>query len=183
MHTFTTRHRNKRMTNIVSYHGVPMFRGLAFTLYHIDKHGGHVDIFSADRRDSVINEHNRQFHTNLHGQGYLYNGYIHGRAGFNPANPPNRTSHCLRSDGAPVYRNRFGRHIPPGNKLPWYMLGIDLSDRGKKENVSNFLHVAHRLGYPFVQPYSSGSERHHVVLVKSPLRTLEHHKVISKVRA
>lgn len=182
MHSFTVRHRNKSMTNTVSYRGVPIFRGLAFTIYHIEKHGGHVDIFSADRRDKIIEEHNRQFGTHLHGQGYLYSGYIHGHAGFNPANPPSRTSHCLYSDGSRAYKNRFGRHIAPGGKLPWYELGIDLSDKGKQEDVSHFLHVAHSLGYPFVQPYSSGSERHHVVLTKSPINRLVKSKVISRIR-
>lgn len=162
------------MRNVVSYQRVPMPRGLAFALYHIDKHGGHVDIFSADRTVKTIAEHNRQFGTNLHAQQYLVDLANSGKG--NPANPVNRTSHCYFSDGNKVYG------VPAGAKIPWYKLGIDLSDKGKVEDVSHFLAVAHSLGYNFVQPYPSGSERHHVVSVNNVIPTLEHWSVISKVR-
>jgi hypothetical protein len=42
--------------------------------------------------------------------------------------------------------------------------------------------VAHKLGYHFVNPYSSGSEKHHVVCVLSPIPTLEAWNQISKER-
>lgn len=169
------------MTVTVSYENVPMFRGLAFALRDIQNNGAPIDIFSADRRDRIINEHNKQFGTNLHGQQYLYDNQR--RPGFNPANPPSRTSHCLRSDGNPIYRNAAGKAIAPGGLIPWYELGIDIADHGKQEDIRRFLQVAHRLGYHFVQPYSSGSERHHVVCAHSPIPTLEHRNQISKNRS
>jgi hypothetical protein len=54
--------------------------------------------------------------------------------------------------------------------------------QGKREDCREFLRVAHKLGYEFIQPYTSGSEQHHVVCVKSPVTTLEHWNVISKAR-
>lgn len=187
MHTLRRQDRDASMTNIVSYGGayekvgVPMPRGLAFALQHIREHGGLVDLFSADRTEAAIAEHNRQFATHLHTQQYLVDHQ--GTAGISAANPVNRTSHCYRSDGNPVYRDSRGRQIPAGSMLPWYELGIDLADKGKAEIVTNFLAVAHRLGYHFVQPYSSGSEKHHVVCVLSPIPSLEHWNVISKERS
>lgn len=180
MHTLRTQDRDASMTNTVSFHGVPMFRGLAFAIRHIEKKGAPVSIFSADRRDVVVNEHNRQFGTHLSDQQHLVDLFRRGEG--NPANSPKTTSHCLYSDGNPVYRNSRGKAIPPGGRLPWYMLGIDLADKGKSEDVHRFLAKAHELGYHFVQPYKVGTEMHHVVCVLSPIPTLEHWNQISKDR-
>lgn len=179
MKKFDKNQRDNLMTVGVSYGNVPMPRGLAFALYHIAKHGGIVDIFSADRTVKAIADHNRTFGTNLHAQLYLYANQW--RRGFNPANSPLTTSHCYRSDGNPAYKVN-GKQIRSGGSLPWYMLGLDLSDRGKFEDVSNFLRVSHELGYKTVQPYASGSERHHVVFTESPIPILESRSVISKKR-
>lgn len=180
MHTFTKDHRAESMTNLVSFHGVPMPRGLAFAINHIEEHGAPVSIFSADRTIGALREHNRQFGTHLKSQAQLVADWKAGNG--NPANSPETTSHCYRSDGNPVYRNSRGRVIPAGGKLPWYELGIDLSDKGKQEDVHRFLFVAHKLGYHFVQPYKVGTEMHHVVCVLSPIPTLEHWNAIAKVR-
>jgi hypothetical protein len=176
MHTFTTAHRAEAMTHTISYQRVPMFRGLAFALYHIAKHDARVDVFSADRRDPVIRAHNHQFGTLLHSQPELVKLWREGRG--NPANSPETTSHCLRSDGNPAYRGR-----PAGAELPWYMLGLDLADHGKTEDVSHLLAVAHQLGYHVTQPYPAGGERHHVVFTSSPVPVLERFNVIAKERA
>lgn len=175
MHTLRKQDRDASMTNLVSFHGVPMPRGLAFAIDHIERHGGKVDIFSADRTVAAVAEHNRQFGTNLHAQQYLYDNQH--RPGFNPANPPNRTSHAYYSDGNPAYGGRKA-----GARLPWYMLGIDLADDGRSEDVSRFLRVARRLGYHVTQPYASGSERHHIIFTQSPVENLERWNVISKNR-
>lgn len=168
------------MTHVVSYHGiVPMPRGLAYALYHIDKHGGHIDTFSADRTVKAIADHNREFGTSLHAQQYLFDNQF--KPGFNPANPPNRSSHCYFSDGNPAYRVN-GRQIQAKGKLPWYMLGLDISDHGLFETVTHFLHVSRGLGYQVVQPYPVGGERHHVVFTESPIQVLEEYNVISKGR-
>lgn len=176
MHMFTTAHRAEAMTHTISYQRVPMFRGLAFALYHCAKHQAPVDVFSADRRDKVIKEHNRQFGTHLHSQPELVKVWREGRG--NPANSPQTTSHCLRSDGNPAYGGR-----PAGAELPWYMLGLDLADEGKVEDVSHFLHVARHLGYSVVQPYPTGGERHHVVFTHSPVPVLERWNVIARHRS
>ncbi|MEA2302449.1 MAG: hypothetical protein QOE44_2984 [Solirubrobacteraceae bacterium] len=180
MHTLRTEDRVHSMTNLVSFHGVPMPRGLAFAIDHIEKHGAPVSIYSADRTVGAIAEHNKQFGTTLHAQEFLFDNQ--GKPGFNPANPPNRTSHCYFADGNPAYKDANGRVVAPGGQIPWYSLGIDISDKGKAEDCREFLRVAHKLGYEFIQPYSSGSEQHHVISVKSPIGTLEHWNVISKKR-
>ena len=180
MHTLRTEDRDASMTNVVSFHAVPMPRGLAFAIQHIEKHGAPVAIFSADRTVKAIAEHNKQFGTNLHAQQFLFDNQ--NRPGFNPANAPARTSHCYFADGNPAYKNSRGRIMSAGGRIPWYMLGIDISDKGKREDCREFLRVAHKLGYEFIQPYTSGSEQHHVVCVKSPVPTLEHWNVISKAR-
>jgi hypothetical protein len=183
MHTLRTQDRDQAMDHVVSFHGVPMFRGLAFAIDHIEDHGGRVVIASADRRVKSIEEHNRQFGTRLHAQQFLFDNQW--KPGFNPANPPNRTSHCLFCDDrvAAVMRAHGHPRLRAGSKLPWYALGIDLSDRGTQEHPQHFIHVAHELGYNVVQPYSSGSERHHVIFVEGPIKTLEHWNRISKERA
>jgi hypothetical protein len=176
MNRFSTADRAAPMTHTVSYERVPMFRGLAFALYHCGRHGADVDVFSADRRDTVIAEHNHQFGTSLSGQQHLVDLWRAGKG--NPANSPTTTSHCLRSDGNKAYGGR-----PAGAELPWHMLGLDISDHGKVEDVSHFLEVARRLGYEVTQPYPSGSERHHVVFTASPIAVLERWDVIAKDRA
>jgi hypothetical protein len=105
LHTFSTAQRDRSMTATVSYHGVPMFRGLAFALHHVAMHGGGVWVYSADRRDRIIAEHNRQFGTHLHGQQWLVDAHAQDPVRNAPANSPTTTSHCLRSDGNPVYRD------------------------------------------------------------------------------
>jgi hypothetical protein len=186
MQRFTTAHRDESMTASVSYRGIPIFRGLAFALHHIAEHGGHVWVYSADRRDRIVEAHNRQFGTKLHGQQWLIDAHRRDPAHFAPANPPTMTSHCLRSDGNPAYRDSRGRVIPAGARLPWYELGIDLEDAdadGRRGNdVDRFLRVAHRLGYAVVRPYASGSEGHHVVFVHSPVPALERWNQVSRHR-
>src|SRR4051812_41508053 len=97
MHRFTTKDRAEAMTHTVSYLRVPVPRGVAFALYHVGKHGGHIDLFSCLRTATVVNAHNRAFGTNLHSQAWLFANQS--RPGFNPANPPSRSSHCGYSDG------------------------------------------------------------------------------------
>jgi len=169
------------MTNIVSFHMVPMPRALAFAIWHIEKHGAPVIVDSADRTVKMVTEHNKQFGTQLSIQQYLFDNQH--KPGFNPANPPELTSHCYFADGNPAYKNSRGQIIAPGARIPWYSLGIDLHDKGKVEDCRQFLAVAHKLGYEFIQPYSSGAEQHHVIAVKSPIATLEHWNVISKDRS
>lgn len=174
------------MTNLVSFHDVPMPRGIAFAIDHIEDHGGRVAIFSADRTHSAINEHNKQFGTHLSSQESLIAAFEAGRG--NPANPVDRTSHCYRAD-ATIARllTHYGHTTRVGARIPWWAVGIDLADKRRdgtieRESVDHFLAVSHHLGYDFKQPYSSGSERHHVILVNSPISKLESWNVISENR-
>lgn len=181
MHTLRKQDRDNSMTNLVSFHDVPMPRGIAFAIDHIEHHGASVAIFSADRTVAAVNEHNRQFGTHLHSQQYAIDHQ--GEPGWSAANPINRTSHCYYADQT-VARllTHYGHTTRTGQKIPWWALGIDLADRGKSEDVSHFLSVAKKLHYDFRQPYSSGTERHHVILVNSPIASLENWNVISEVR-
>jgi hypothetical protein len=167
------------MTNVVSYQRVPIPRGIAFALYHCQKHGGGVDLFSGVRTVPTIREHNREFGTHLSAQQDLVDLWRAGKG--NPANSPDTTSHCWRSDGNHAYRVN-GKQIPSGGKLPWYMIGLDLADVGEFESVDDFLRVARHLGYRVTQPYPVGGERHHVVFTSSPINVLEHNHVIAKDR-
>jgi hypothetical protein len=180
VHTLRKQDRDGSMTSLVSFHGVPIPRGLAFAIWHIEEHGAPVSIFSADRTVKAITDHNAQFGTQLHAQQFLFDNQ--NKPGFNPANPPARTSHCYFADGNPAYKNSKGQIVAPGGRIPWYSVGIDLADKGKTEDCRHFLTVAHKLGYEFIQPYKVGSEQHHVIAVKSPVATLEHWNVISKER-
>lgn len=94
MKKLSTDDRAAAMTEGVSFHDVPMPRGLAFGISHIESHGAPVSIFSADRTVAAITAHNKEFGTTLHAQQYLFDNQ--GKPGFNPANPPTRTSHCLQ---------------------------------------------------------------------------------------
>jgi hypothetical protein len=177
---FTEANRAKPMWETVAYRDVPMFRCLAMALDHAADHGRTFQIFSADRRDSVLATFNAQHGTNLHGQQYLYENQ--GKPGFFPANPPNRTSHCLFSDGNPVYQTSAGEPIPAGGALPDYMLGIDLSDDGHPNDCTLTMNTLHSLGYHCVRPYPGGSEAHHLVFTASPAGVLLHWNRIAAKR-
>lgn len=186
MHTLRKQDRDNSMTNLVSFHGVPMPRGVAFAIDHIEHHGGRVAIFSADRTHAAISEHNKQFGTHLSSQESLIADFRAGRG--NPANPVDETSHCYYAD-ATIARllTSYGHTTFRRDKLPWWAVGIDLADKRRdgtieSESVDHFLAVAHHLHYDFRQPYSSGSERHHVILVNSPIARLEAWNQISKER-
>jgi hypothetical protein len=179
MSDFSAAHRTKPLMHTVAFHGVPMFRGLALAIDHIEQHGATVAIFSADRRHSVLDPFNREHGTQLRSQEQLIEDAKHGGSG---ANPVNMTSHCLHADLAVQgVLAAHDIHVEVTGEIPWHALGIDLSDRGKVEDCSHFLKVAHELGYAFTQPYpTSKSEKHHVICAKSPVHVLETSNVIPK---
>lgn len=137
---------------------VPVFRAHAWAFEAARHHGAAFALISADRRDAVLAAFNREHGTNLHGQQYLFD-HQH-EPGFYPANPPGRTSHCLRSDGNPVYRTLAG------GRLPAYMLGIDAVDRGKQNDCTHLVQVLNELGIPAVRPYPGSGEAHHLVVTR-----------------
>lgn len=91
-------------------------------------------------------------------QAELYAGFRAGRPGFNPANPPGRSTHELRSDGV-AYPN-----VPAGGVLAWWQCGIDIDDA----HVVRFIAAAQKHGWLVVRPYPTGNEYHHVNFRKPP---------------
>lgn len=92
----------------------------------------------------------------LSSQKELYDGFRSGRPGFNPANPPGRSTHERRSDGV-AYPG------PVGRPLRWWQVGLDCHDS------SRAIEVARQRGWIAVRPYASGSEFHHINFVKPPV--------------
>lgn len=170
--TFDPNDRYADLGDIVSSHSVPMVRSWALILFYADSKGAKTSVASGIRTDAVIEEHNRRFGTNLHGQQWLVNAHARDPAHFAAANSPTTTSHCWFSDGNPVYRTAAGVHIPAGGQLPRYGHGMDVDDLGKIENNSHLLVVTSAAGIHLVVPYHVGSELHHLVLVTDPLMAL-----------
>jgi hypothetical protein len=129
------------------------------------------------RNDESIRIHNQQFGTNLHGQAWLVRMHARDPAHYAPANLPSTTSHCLRSDGNPVYRTTQGRPIPACGLIRWHQRGLDFRSN---ELASWFVTHAAKVGLQFVAPYKTGSELHHVVGVTSPVAVLMSRNVIVK---
>jgi hypothetical protein len=141
------------MTATISYDGTPVFRGLARALSDARRHGWRGELVSADRRKGVAERYGKL------SQAALYAGWISHRVGFNPANPPGRSSHELHSDGV-AYRG------PVGRPLSWWQLGLDVT------NSEQLIRVLRGLGYHVRRPYPSGSEEHHLNFTRSPYRRL-----------
>lgn len=149
--------------NYPGFAPVPVFRAHVWALEAARHRGAAFQLVSADRRDAVLAKFNRAHGTHLHGQQYLYD-HQH-EPGFYPANPPNKTSHCLFSDGSSVYRT------PAGGRIPDCMLGIDAIDRGKQNDCAHLVAVLNALGIPAVRPYPGSSEAHHFVISRPFGRT------------
>lgn len=98
----------------------------------------------------------------------LYEGYINRRPGFNPANPPGRSTHELRNDGA-AYPG------PRGMPLRWWQCGLDVS------NATAVVREAANEGYTCTVTYPSNPrEGHHVNFRKQPALRLPPLKLGSK---
>lgn len=101
----------------------------------------------------------RLLHKNgKHSQTELYAGWVARRRGFNPANPPGRSTHELRSDGV-AYKG-----VPAGGKLAWWQCGMDFNDAA----VPALISAAAKRGWGLRRPYSSGSEYHHINFTHKP---------------
>ena len=96
----------------------------------------------------------------------LYDGWIAGLPGFNPANPPGTGSHEGVADAtlARIF------NCVAGSKLPEWAWGLDLSDG------PGFERGAEQLGFKVVRPY--GNEPWHCNLTENPTHTLERLGVI-----
>lgn len=73
------------------------------------------------------------------------------------ANPPGRSTHELRSDGA-AYPG------PVGRKLEWWQQGWDVNDGDVKKVIA----AAKARGWTIVQPYKAGVEYHHLNFARKP---------------
>lgn len=141
------------VTFTVAFDGAPMPRGLALALADARRNGWRGTVSSADRREGVAEKHGKM------SQAALYAGWIARRLGFNPANPPGRSTHEYRSDGVP-YRGPIGR------PLAWWQLGLDVTESVQLVTILN------RLGYSAFRPYSDPREAHHVNFRRSPYANL-----------
>lgn len=146
------RNRQKYLMQTVSFDGAPTMRGLALLLAHARKRGWRGTLQSSDRREGVAERYGKS------SQAALFRAFKAGRG--NPANPPGRSSHELRSDGNPIF------HAPVGARLPWFQMGLDVSQ--SIELVS----VLEGMGVDARRPYSSPSEAHHVNVLKDPTGAL-----------
>jgi hypothetical protein len=90
-------------------------------------------------------------------QAMLWYGWLHRLPGFNPANPPGRSTHELFSDGV-AYRG------PVGRPLRAWQVGMDWNDAA----TGDLIRAAHRRGWTLFRPYSSGSEYHHLNFKRYP---------------
>jgi len=96
-----------------------------------------------------------------HTQAQLYWGWTHHLPGFLPANRPGTSTHELHSDGVAY-------HGPVGRKLEWWQCGMDIDDA----HVRSFIRHLGAKGVKAHRPYHTGSETHHVNLMKRPPRRL-----------
>jgi hypothetical protein len=142
----------RKAYGVVSYRGIPLYRCQAWALELVKAAGVEPVIISGIRDDAIIREHNRRFHTNLHGQQYLVDLFHAGKG--NPANTPATTSHCHHGDGNYVYG-------AAGRNIPLVMNGIDAEDNAKAQAIVAKLN---HLGFRAVCPYNTGSELHHFSL-------------------
>ena len=111
----------------------------------------------------------------LHRHGKSTQAEVH-RQLPNISNPPGRSQHELRSDGA-------GNAGPPGRRLQEWQIGVDSggNDSLSKARVSS---AARSCGWEIRHPYSRGVEGHHWCFSKRPRpRNLKQRAQIIKLRA
>lgn len=167
---------------VTTFDGVPMARGLALMLEDARDHGARFTVQAADRREGVAEAHGKKSQAMLRRcyERKLATGRCPGECGgdCNPANRPGTSSHELRSDGSSVFASRG---FSVGERLPWFMLGIDAWDRGDDDGggVDDLVRVLRRLGYAAVETYrGQAGERQHMNLVSSPRKVLKRRGII-----
>lgn len=118
--------------------------------------GPYIDIITTDAHASVNSIYRGDAAAHLlhkygkHTQRELYQLFLLGQG--NPANPPGFSTHELRSDGA-AYPS-----VLRGHTLAWWQQGFDVNDW----DVKNVIAQAASHGWKVWQPYSAGSEFHHL---------------------
>lgn len=94
-----------------------------------------------------------------HTQRELYQGWVHHKPGFLPANRPGTSTHELFNDGV-AYKGK------PGARLAWWQVGVDVNDA----DVAKLIAAAKKLGWQVSRTYPlSKSEYHHVNFRKPPV--------------
>lgn len=93
----------------------------------------------------------------LSSQKELYDGFNAGLPGYNPANPPGRSTHERRSDGV-AYPG------PTGRPLFGWQCGFDVNDW----ETDGCIEWGKKNGYVIFRPYPVGSEYHHLNFQKEP---------------
>jgi len=146
--------RRLRLNETVAFDGTPVFRGHALMLEDARRHGWQGTLTSADRRKGVAERYGKL------SQAALYAAWLARLPWANPANPPGRSTHELRSD-AVAYPG------PVGRPLAWWQLGLDCTDAPRLRTVLV------GLGYDAFRPYADGREAHHVNLRSSPKPVLQ----------
>jgi hypothetical protein len=122
-------------------------------------------INSALRTQAAVN-YARARGAQLSSQAELYYGFVAGLPGYNPANPPGKSTHERRSDGVAYPR------IPAGLPLRFWMCGLDVGGPGSsRANAEAFCAAARRHGWIATITYpTSPLEQHHVNFRKKPRR-------------
>jgi lysozyme len=146
-------------TRSIALDGTPVFWGLAAPLVQARSHGWRGALLSADRRTGVAEKFGKKSQAKLFScaQAKLRTGACPGSCGGDclPANPPGRSSHELCSDGVAFAG-------PVGRALPWWCLGLDVSD--SEELLAILMH----LGYGVRRPYHTQAELHHLNFTRDP---------------
>lgn len=132
----------------------PVPADLAAEVREIKRLSG-ANLNSCDRTVEAV-RYARSQGCKLSSQQELWDGFRAGRPGFNPANPPGRSTHERRNDGV-AYRG------PAGMPLRYWQVGMDWS------NAPGVVRAAASLGFLATVTYpSSPREGQHVNFRKEP---------------
>jgi hypothetical protein len=146
--------RPRRLPKYVVVQGCPVPRQLApFLTAVLGESGAHLEsCYRGADAEALLRKLGK------HSQAWLYEHQ--GRPEQpNPANPPGRSTHELRNDGAAYAQWKAGARIP------WWACGIDIDDA----HVPQLLRAAARRGWQVSRTYpSSIREYHHVNFRKPP---------------
>lgn len=115
-----------------------------------DAHASVQSIYRGQDAARLLHRHGK------HTQAELYSMAQKGIG--NPANPPGRSTHELKSDAVayPGY--------PRGHGLLWWMQGFDVND----SDTGRMIAQARVHGWTLFRPYPSGSEFHHLNFKSQP---------------
>ena len=134
----------------------PLAAELRFLKAYLGYSEGEEIFASIDRSEeaeSILHKYGKS------SQAELYSGYVQGLPGFNPANPPGRSTHERRSDGV-AFRG------PVGRRLRYYKVGIDI----RIDVRDRFIAAARKRGWVVTVTYPSNPrEQHHLNFRREPV--------------